>query len=101
MFSIIYKRALKDKLTMYLSVEFAVLFEAKRMASKMELTLEILSDGKWHGIDELEQRLDLNEHEVLEITLFLNRYDFAFVDDARRKVKLSEDFRKFLSRSLT
>ncbi len=71
------------------------------MASKIAVTLEVLSDGKWHGIDELEQRLDLNEHEVVEITLFLNKYDFASVDEAKKKVRLKRGFQRFLSLTVT
>jgi len=69
--------------------------------SKITLILEILSDGKWHGIEELQQRMELNEHKVHEITTFLNEYDLAKIDDANRKVKINRNFQKFLAQTKT
>jgi hypothetical protein len=65
------------------------------------MILEILSDGKWHGIEELQQRMELDEYEVREITTFLNKYDFAKIDDANKKVKINRDFQKFLTQTTT
>lgn len=69
--------------------------------SKIAMILEILSDGKWHGIEELQQRLELNEHEVQEIATFLSKYDFAKSDDENRKVRIKKDFQKFLVQTMT
>ena len=69
--------------------------------SKITLILEILSDGKWHGIEELQQRMELNERKVHEITAFLNEYDLAKFDVANRKVKINRNFQKFLVHTKT
>jgi DNA-binding IclR family transcriptional regulator len=65
------------------------------------MILEMLGDGKWHGIEELRLRLGLNELKVQEITMFLNRYDFVKVDKEHRKVKLDRNFQKLLAQPVT
>jgi DNA-binding IclR family transcriptional regulator len=71
------------------------------LVSKITMILEILSDGKWHGIEELQQRMELDEHKVQEIATFLNKYDFATIDDANKKVKINRGFQKFLTQTTT
>ena len=69
--------------------------------SKIMMILEILGDGKWHGIGELLQRLELNEHKFREITAFLNKYDFVKIDEKNRRVKINRDFQKLLAQPVT
>ena len=69
--------------------------------SKITMTLEILGDGKWHGIEELRLMLELNDHEFQEITTFLSKYDFANIDEKKRRVKINRDFRKLLAQTVT
>ena len=71
------------------------------MASEIALILEILSDGKWHGIEELRRRIDLNAHKMQEITMFLIEFDFAQIDNVKGKVKINSDFQKFLAETKT
>jgi hypothetical protein len=59
------------------------------MESKITMILEILSDGEWHEIEELQNRMELSEHEVQEVATFLNKYDFAKIDWANKKVKIN------------
>jgi 6-pyruvoyl-tetrahydropterin synthase len=66
--------------------------------SKIAGFLEILSDGKWHWIEELQQQMGMDVNEVQEIAMFLNKYDFAMVNDENKKVKINRDFQKFLAR---
>ncbi len=65
--------------------------------SKIMSILEMLVDGKWHGIVELQQRLGLNEHKVQEITTFLNKYDFVKIDKENGKVKINPNLQKLLA----
>ena len=71
------------------------------MVSKIMLILELLSDGKWHGTEELLLRLGLNEQKLQEITAFLSKYDFVKIDDKNRKVKINKDFKKLLVQTVT
>ena len=69
--------------------------------SKLAMVLDILSDGKWHGIDELQQRLELKEREVRKIATFLSKYDFVKSDEENRKVRINRDFQRFLAQTVT
>jgi DNA-binding IclR family transcriptional regulator len=69
--------------------------------SKIAIVLELLGDGKWYGIEELQRRLGLDEREVQEIMRFLNKYDFVKVDKEHGKVKINRDFQKLLAKTVT
>jgi len=69
------------------------------LAYKLTRLLEILGDGKWRETDQLRQLLDLSDCEVQEITDFLGRYDFAQVDDDKKRVKINKDFKKILTQT--
>ena len=71
------------------------------MVSKITKILELLSDGKWHIIEELLARLELNKQKFQEITTFLNKYDFVEIDEKNRKVKINKDFQRVLAQTLT
>jgi len=66
------------------------------MVSRVMLILELLSDGKWHEIDELLLRVKLTERKFREVTEFLDKYGFVEFDHENRKVKVNKDFRKLL-----
>ena len=66
------------------------------MVSRVMLILELLSDGKWHEIDELLVEVRLTEQKFREVTEFLDKYGFVEFDHENRKVKVNKDFRKLL-----
>jgi predicted transcriptional regulator len=66
------------------------------LVSRLMLILELLSDGNWHGIDELLVKVKLNEQKLREVTEFLDKYGFIEFDHENRKVKINRDFRKLL-----
>ncbi len=68
------------------------------LGSEIAVLLEILGDGEWHGLAELQQQAGLVKHKMQGIAAFLYRFDFAVVDEANKRVKLNRDFRKFLAR---
>jgi hypothetical protein len=70
------------------------------LAYKLTRLLEILSDGKWHETDQLRQLMDLGDCEVQEITDFLGKYDFAEVDDAKKRVRINKDFKRILTKAV-
>ena len=69
------------------------------MAYKITMLLEVLGDGKWHEIEQLHQLMNLYDCEINEIMAFLNKYDFAEVDDAKKRVRLNKDFCKILAQN--
>jgi predicted transcriptional regulator len=73
----------------------------KVTGKKIAEVLEILNDGQWHSIDEIQSKAKLNENQSKKITDFLSEYDFITVDDDKRKVKLKESVRKFLAPKVT
>jgi predicted transcriptional regulator len=66
------------------------------VVSRLMLILELLSDGNWHGIDDLLVKVKLNEQKFREVTEFLDKYGFIEFDHENRKVKINRDFRKLL-----
>ena len=60
------------------------------------MILDLLSDGKWHGIEELTRKSGLDSWEVEEILSFLDKYEFAKVDFENGKVKINKAFQKLL-----
>lgn len=71
------------------------------MVSKLMLTLELLSDGKWHGTDELLLKLELDEHTFQEIMAFLGTYGFVEVGEKNGKVRISKDVQKLVAQTVT
>jgi hypothetical protein len=70
------------------------------LAYKLTRLLEIIGDGKWHETDQLKQLMNLSDCEVEEITDFLGKYDFAQVDDAKKRVKINRYFKKILTEAV-
>jgi len=68
---------------------------------KIAMVLEMLDDGKWHEIEELQLRLGLNEHKAQEITSFLDKYNFVKIDKEHGKVKINRNFQKLLDQTVT
>lgn len=65
------------------------------------MILEILDDGQWHFIEEIRLAAKLNDSQSRAITKFLSFYDFVTLDEEKRKVKLKETARKFLTQGAT
>jgi len=59
--------------------------------------LELLEDGEWHSIEEIQQKTRLSRRELKEVIDFLVKYDFVVVDKYGERIKLSEVFLKTLS----
>ena len=73
----------------------------KRVVSKVMVILELLSDGKWHGVEELLLGAGLSEQKFQEITGFLSKYGFVKVDEENKKVKVNRDFQRLLVQPVT
>lgn len=97
----IYKKTLKDKLKRHLNIKVVSSCKEWRMllGAEIALLLEILGDGKWHELAELQQQAGLAEYKVHGIAEFLCRFDFAVVDETNKKVKVNRDFQEFLTRT--
>lgn len=63
----------------------------------MTEVLEILIDGKWHTLKEIQQKTELDRNQIRQVMKFLERYGFILVDETSRKVILDKTVQKFLS----
>jgi hypothetical protein len=66
------------------------------VSSKIEIVLQLLSDGGWHSMYELQQLSELNEPQLKMIVSFLEKYDFARTN-FEMKVRANQFFEEFLS----
>jgi len=57
-----------------------------------------LLEAEWCDLREISERLGLTESEVKMILSFLVKYDFARLDEDRRRAKLSPSLLEFLER---
>ena len=71
------------------------------MVSKITEILETLSDGKWHSLEEIQQRMKLSGIQVQKITIFLKEYNFVAIDEENKKIRINKNVRKFLTQAVT
>jgi predicted transcriptional regulator len=67
----------------------------------MAEVLEILDDGHWHLMSDVQTETNLNASQSKEIIEFLKAYEFVTVDQKKNRVKLKEAVRKFLTQEVT
>lgn len=63
---------------------------------KMAKILEILQDGKWHTLEEIRERTELEEKKIQQVMDFLGKYCFVMIDKTRKRVMLDRAFEDFL-----
>ena len=63
-----------------------------------ETILQILENGEWHNLKDMEEKTQLTEHKVKHITNFLAKYNFVQLDETEQKVKLALPTMKFLKK---
>jgi DNA-binding IclR family transcriptional regulator len=67
----------------------------------MTKVLEILVDGRWHTLREIQQKTKLDENQIRQVIEFLEKYNFVMMDKMRRKIILDKTVQKFLSQKST
>ena len=75
--------------------------DERTAVSKLALVLKVLKDGEWHGIEELQHLVELNENQMQEVAAFLYEYDLATMDIPNKKVKINRCFQEFLAQTVT
>jgi uncharacterized protein YutD len=63
--------------------------------------LEVLSDGRWHVLEEIRQRAKVDDAQLQRITDFLKEYDFIVKDEAENRIKLNKIVHEFLAETAT
>ena len=61
--------------------------------------LQVLSDGKWHRLNEIAEKLRLRQERVQEIVRFFSKYGLAEFDERKRVVKLTPPMLEFSRRA--
>lgn len=69
--------------------------------SKIAKALEYLKDGQWHTIEEMREKMRLNQAQIQQIITFLGEYNFITINQAEKKVKIEETIRRFLTQTVT
>ncbi|PVX26425.1 MAG: hypothetical protein CW716_05970 [Candidatus Bathyarchaeum sp.] len=60
--------------------------------------LELLENGKWHYLKDIEKKTQLNSWKLETVTRFLATYNFVKLDEAEQRVKIDSPTNKFLKR---
>ena len=63
-----------------------------------ETILQLLENGKWHHLKEIEEKTQLNDGKVKYVTNFLAKYNFVKLDTTEQKVKLDQPTNRFLKK---
>ena len=68
------------------------------MLLTLEKILELLEDGKWHNLKEINKEVGLPEDNLEEIIGFFAEYEFIQLDKKRRRAKLTHLLLEFLTK---
>lgn len=60
--------------------------------------LELLENGKWHYLKEIEEKTHLNSGKVETVTKFLATYNFIKLDETKNRVKIGTPTNRFLKK---
>jgi len=69
--------------------------------SEISKILEMLSDGQWHLLEEIQQKTELDKNKTRQVMVFLKKYSFIVLDEAKKRIKLEEAVRNFLTQTAT
>jgi DNA-binding IclR family transcriptional regulator len=67
----------------------------------MTRILEILNDGKWHTLNEIQQKTEIDQKQAEQAISFLKEYNFIITDKTKNKARLDEKIQQFLTRTAT
>ena len=69
--------------------------------SKITSILEILSDGGWYTLEEIQKKAKIDEAKLQRIMDFLSEYDFIVRSGAGKTVRLNKLAQEFLAQTST
>jgi predicted transcriptional regulator len=62
--------------------------------------LKLLSDGEWHTVDEIQERIRLTGSKVKRVIEFLKEYNLVIIDEGEHRIRLNDSVRKFLTQTV-
>jgi DNA-binding IclR family transcriptional regulator len=60
--------------------------------------LELLENGRWHYLKEIEEKTHLNSGKVETVTKFLAKYKFIELDETKHRIKIDPPTNRFLKK---
>lgn len=63
--------------------------------------LELLCDGEWHTLEGVQRKTNLNRKQLQQVAVFLEKYEFVTMDETRKRIRVDEAVRKFLTQKVT
>jgi len=60
--------------------------------------LKLLEDGRWHDLNEIREKIELQDLKVKSLTKFLAQYDFIELDKDGKKAKLGPSIQDFFKK---
>jgi len=60
--------------------------------------LELLENGEWHDLKEIERKTRLQDLDIKSVTKFLVQYNFIKLDKEGKKAKLDSSTQDFLKK---
>ena len=71
------------------------------MVSKIAQILEILGDGEWHSLLELQDEVGVTNGRLLEVLGFLSQYEFLKVDYINERAIIAKKVQEFMAQKAT
>jgi len=65
------------------------------------MVLEVLRDGNWHPIKEIQREACIDKKRLNYVIAFFREYDFLVVNEEKKEIKLKDAFLKFLTQAST
>lgn len=65
---------------------------------KVDQLFENLRDGRWHSLNEMARKTNMDEEKTKLIISFLEEFSFIQIDREKKKVRLDALTRKFLEK---
>jgi len=65
---------------------------------KVDAILELLENGEWHDLKEIEMEAQLQDLDIASVTKFLAQYNFIKLDKEGKKAKLDSSAQDFLKK---
>jgi len=63
--------------------------------------LELLDDGRWHTLNDILSKIELDRSRQKKVIKFLKEYNFIILDENEQRVRLDTAFRKLLFKHST
>lgn len=65
---------------------------------KVNDILELLENGRWHDLEEIRKKIQLQDLDITSVTRFLTKYNFIKVDKKGKRAKLDSSTQNFLKK---